>query len=82
MTTRVTSTSFGSCRTRVITDTAIRQSLLLAFSTNQGTDRCDLIEVATWEFSANASTGRVDKRFDIVHSFEAKVENGAIILCN
>ena len=65
-----------------ISDTAIRQTLLLAFSTNQGTDRCDLIEVAKWEFSADPYTGRVDKRFKIVHSFEAKVEHGATILCN
>ena len=81
-TTRVTSTSFGSCRTRMITDTAIRQTLLLAFSSNQGTDRCDLIEIAKWEFSADPYTGRVNKRFDIVHSFEAKVINGAPVLCN
>ena len=64
------------------TDQSIRHTLLLAFGVNQGTDRCDRIEVARWQFSADRTTGQLTKRFETVHSFEAKLEHGVPRLCN
>lgn len=65
-----------------VTEQALEQTLLLAFSNNQGTGRCDLIDVAQWRFSADRYSGEVEKSFEVVRSFEAKVENGAVVLCD
>lgn len=60
---------------------SIDQTLVLAFAINQGTGRCDRIEVVNWAFRADRSTGRVDQSFDIVHAFEAQLDNGSPLLC-
>ena len=81
-------TFFPASRKKVIdsvtTETAsgYDQTLLLAFSTSQGLDRCDRIEVARWVFSANAQSGEVTRTFETVRFFEAKVENGRAIVCD
>lgn len=80
-------TFFPTSRKKVIdsystaTDTALGQTLVLAFSRNQGTGRCDLIEVAEWKFSADRYSGEIAKSFEIVRTFEAEFENGAIAIC-
>ena len=69
--------SYGS----VAADT-LEQTLVLAFSSSQGEGRCDRIEVARWTFSANRSSGEVDKRFVTSHFFEARNDSGSITVCD
>ena len=57
------------------------RTLVLAFAINQGTGRCDRIEVVNWAFRADRASGRVDQSFDVVHAFEARLENGSPLLC-
>lgn len=81
-------TFFPTSRKKVIdsvntqTNTELKQTLLLAFSTTQGVDRCDLIEVAEWQFSADRDSGEITKSFEIIRSFEAKPVNGIAELCD
>lgn len=81
-------TYFPYSRKKVIQSTATRtedvlqQALLLAFATNQGTGRCDLLEVVQWQFSADRLSGEISRRFELLHSFEARLENGAPTLCS
>lgn len=81
-------TFFPQSRKKVIDSYSVaasgarQQTLLLAFATNQGTDRCDLIEVVEWRFSADASDGQVSREFETLRSFEAKLENGTATLCH
>ena len=58
------------------------QTLVLGFAINQGTGRCDRIEIVEWGFSANRRTGRVTQSFELVKSFEARVEAGVAVLCD
>jgi len=58
------------------------RTLLLAFATNQGHGRCDLVEVAEWAFTADPGSGRVEQAFRVVRSFEAEQVDGTIALCN
>lgn len=79
---------FPTSRKKVIasvatqTDTTLRQTLLLAFSSTQGVDRCDLVEVAEWQFSADRDSGEVTKTFEIIRRFEAKLVSGVVELCD
>lgn len=59
----------------------LNQTLVLGFAINQGTGRCDRIEVVEWAFSADRASGRVDQRFDLVRSFEARYEAGTAVVC-
>ncbi len=61
--------------------TALNQTLVLGFAINQGTSRCDRIEIVEWAFSADRASGRVDQRFDLVKSFEARYEAGTAVVC-
>lgn len=63
-------------------DDELHHVLQLAFSSNQGTGNCDLIEVAQWRFSADRAGGQVNKNFEIIRSFEAKIDNGSAVLCD
>ena len=56
-------------------------TLALAFVTNQGTDRCDLVEVVDWVFSVNKSDGAVTKEFRLLRQFEAQLVNGSPEKC-
>ena len=58
-----------------------QHTLVLAFAINQGTDRCDRIEVVNWVFNADRSSGDVTRSFDVIHSFEARLDNGSLELC-
>ena len=64
------------------TDRALQQTLVLAFATNQGANRCDLLEVAEWRFSVDRFSSEVSKSFAIVRSFEATLENGTARICD
>lgn len=61
--------------------TTLRHTLLLALVSNQGTDRCDLIDIVEWRFDADPVSGEIQRRFDTVRSFEADVVDGAAIVC-
>lgn len=68
--------SYGSAN-----DAELSHTLVLALATRQGSDRCDLIEVADWQFAVDRESGSIEKRFAIVRRFEATVENGSIRIC-
>ena len=60
----------------------LAQTLVLAFASSQGADRCDRVEVAEWTFTANRATGEVSKAFQTLHFFEARFENGRATVCD
>ena len=62
-------------------ESTIVRTLVLAFASTQGTDRCDRIEVAKWRFSASRYSGEVYKEFVVVRQFEAKIDNGVAVIC-
>ena len=64
------------------TGEVLRQTLVLAFATTQGVDRCDRIEIAEWSFGADRASGEIDKTFTSLRAFEAKLENGAVVVCD
>ncbi len=61
---------------------SLSQTLVLGFAINQGTGRCDRIEIVEWAFTADRSTGRVEQSFELVHSFEARQEAGTAVVCD
>ena len=63
-------------------DSGPGQTLLLALASRQGTGRCDLVEVARWQFLADPASGRLEQAFEVVHRFEARLSNGAAIVCD
>ena len=56
-------------------------TLLLAFVTNQGTDKCDLIELVDWVFTVNKKNGQMTKEFKLLYQFNAELVNGAPHKC-
>lgn len=81
-------TFFPNARKKVIASVASASSetldhtLRLAFSTNQGSGNCDLIEIAEWRFSADKASGEIHKEFAVSRSFEARYEAGSVTICN
>lgn len=67
--------------TAVSVSGGLQHTLLLALVTNQGTDRCDLIELVEWRFHVNSSSGEIERTFDTVRSFEASFVDGEPSLC-
>jgi len=61
--------------------TTVEHTLLLGFAINQGTGRCDRIEVVDWIFSADKSDGQVHKEFLLLFSFEAQLVDNTPELC-
>jgi hypothetical protein len=61
---------------------AYEHTLTLAFVTNQGFDRCDLVELVDWTFAANRDSGNVTKSFQLIRQFEAELVNGTPTLCD
>ncbi len=59
----------------------LRHTLLLAFAINQGTGKCDRVDVAQWQFDADRDSGVVVRSYDTVYDFEATFENGAVVRC-
>ncbi len=79
--------SFFPQRHRKVLDTwsavdGARHTLLLGFASTQGTGQCDLVEVVEWRFSADATSGRVDGDFRLIHSFRAELAGGSPRLCD
>ncbi len=62
--------------------TTLGRTLVIALGINQGSGRCDRIEVVNWRFELDRETGRVEQRFDTVREFEARNESGSPSLCN
>lgn len=81
-------TFFPNSRKKVIgsystqTSDTLQHTLQLAFSRNQGSGNCDLIEVAEWRFGASRADGRVSKDFEVIASFQARLEAGIPVLCD
>lgn len=61
---------------------SLSQTLVLGFALNQGTGRCDRIDIVEWTFAADRNTGRVAQSFDVVRSFEARFEAGVAVICD
>lgn len=59
----------------------LQHTLLLAFVVNQGVDACDRIDVIDWRYTADPASGDVERRFDTVHSFGARLVDGTPTLC-
>ncbi len=59
-----------------------RHTLLLALVVNQGTDRCDRIDVIEWKFHRNAVSGEITRAFDTIRSFEGQLVNGNPQFCD
>jgi len=53
-----------------------RHTLRLAFVTNQGFGRCDLVEVVDWLFTVDKGSGQVTKDFVLQYQFEAQLIAG------
>ncbi len=79
---------FSNSRKNVIasfsseTSESLQHTLRLAFATNQGTGRCDLIEVVDWQFSVDRGTGEVSRQFNVIHQFEAQNLAGISSICH
>ena len=63
------------------TDGEFAHTLVLALATRQGNEQCDLIEVANWRFAVDRDSGLVEKRYAVVHRFEATADNGGVRIC-
>ncbi len=62
--------------------TSIRHNLLLGLLTDQGSDRCNLIEVVEWSFDLSKESSQITKQFKLLRSFEAQQDAGAGTICN
>jgi hypothetical protein len=51
-------------------------TLVIALITNQGDDRCDLVDVVEWAFSVDKTSGELSKSFRPVFQLEAHQVNG------
>lgn len=60
----------------------IEHSLLLAFASGQGSERCDRVEVVSWTFSADPSSGDIRSDFRTLSTFEAEVVSGSPRICD
>jgi len=58
------------------------RTLLLAFVVNQGTDRCDRIDVIEWQFRASKISHEVTRKFTVIRSFEAEMLGGTPQFCD
>lgn len=58
-----------------------RHTLLLAFVTNQGADKCDLIEVVDWIFTVDKADGTITKDFRLLHQMEVQLVDGSPEKC-
>ncbi len=59
-----------------------QHSLMLAFVTIQGIDKCDLVEVVEWVFTVEKDNGQVTKEFTLLYQFEAQLINGLPDKCD
>lgn len=68
--------------TPVASSGGLDHTLLLAFASSQGTGRCDLVELVSWDFSADAATGDIASEFRTLSTFEAELVSGSPRLCD
>ncbi len=57
-------------------------TLVLAFVVNQGTDRCDRVDVVQWQFQADSVNHEVNREFEVIRSFEAEMSGGSPRFCD
>jgi hypothetical protein len=60
----------------------LTHTLLLAFVVNQGSGRCDRVDVTEWRFTRDSSTGEVTRDFQTIRSFEAELISGVPQTCS
>lgn len=60
---------------------SIEHTMRLAFVVNQGFERCDKIEIIDWTFKVQRTTGNIERQFQPVDVFEARVVNGSPERC-
>lgn len=58
-----------------------QHTLMLAFMTNQGLDKCDLVEVVDWIFTVDKDDGQMTKEFRLIYQFDAELVNGTPEKC-
>ncbi len=58
-----------------------QHTLMLAFVTNQGFDKCDLVEVVDWIFTVDKDDGQMTKEFKLLYQFDAELVNGTPQKC-
>ena len=63
-------------------DARLHHILQLAFASSQGPQSCDRIEIAEWRFSVDPRTGNVERTFQVVHGFNATIENDTAVICD
>lgn len=79
---------FANSRKKVIgtrsggDDTRLHHVLQLAFTSSQGAQACDLIEIAEWRFSVSRISGSVERSFRVVHTLLATLRDGAPVVCD
>ena len=56
-------------------------ALLLGLRTNQGTGKCDLIQLFDWRWTVSKSTGDMERELYNVDQFEADLINGVPTIC-
>jgi hypothetical protein len=59
-----------------------QNTLLLTLVTNQGNDRCDLVELIDWEFAVDTSSGQITKSFRKIYQIEAQLVDGVPQECS
>tara|TARA_R110002096_G_scaffold130643_5_gene279972 strand:+ start:62636 stop:63460 length:825 start_codon:yes stop_codon:yes gene_type:complete len=69
--------SYGEPGTNDLTHT-----LLLALVNNQGSDRCDRVDVVEWRFSFDESAREMRREFHTTRSFEAELRDGIPQFCD
>ena len=60
----------------------LTHTLLLALVVNQGSDRCDRVDVVEWRFLYDNTRQEMTREFDTIRSFEAEMINGVPQFCN
>lgn len=60
----------------------LHHTLLLAFASSQGTGKCDLVEVVSWDFSLDTDSGDIASEFRTLSTFEAEYVSGSPRLCD
>ena len=60
----------------------LTHTLLLALVVNQGSDRCDRVDVVEWRFHYDSTKREMRREFDTIRSFEAEMSNGTPQFCD
>ena len=60
----------------------LTHTLLLALVVNQGSDRCDRVDVVEWRFQFDNARQEMSREFETIRSFEAEMSNGSPQFCD